>query len=109
MEYLFLAVAIIGELIGTTFIKYSEGFTKLLPSVVCIAAYGISFYCFSKALLNINLSIAYATWCGVGIVATTVISVLIFKQAISGWGVFGIALIIVGTVLVNLLGTPVTK
>lgn len=106
MEYLFLAIAIVGELVGTTFVKYSEGFTKLLPSAICVAAYCISFYSFSKALLNINLSIAYATWCGVGIVATTVISVLIFKQAISGWGALGIAFIIIGTVLVNLFGTP---
>lgn len=106
MEYLFLAIAIVGELAGTTFIKYSEGFTKPLPSIICAAAYIISFYCFSKALLNMNLSIAYATWCGVGIVVTSVISVLIFRQAITGWGVLGISLILVGTVLVNLFGTP---
>jgi Membrane transporters of cations and cationic drugs len=109
VEYLFLAVAIVGELVGTTFIAYSQGFTKPLPSVVCTVAYCISFYFFSKALLNINLSIAYATWCGVGIVVSTLISVLIFKQAISAWGVMGIVLIVIGTVLINLFGTPAVK
>ncbi len=109
MAYLFLSIAIIGELIGTTFLKYSYGFTKLIPSVVCILAYAVCFFFFSKALLNINLSFAYATWCGVGIVVSTIISVVIFKQGISPLGIFGIALIIIGTLLINLYGTPIAR
>ena len=109
MAYLFLAIAIAGELIGTTFLKISYGFTKLVPSLECILAYSVCFFFFSKALLNINLSIAYATWCGVGIIVSTIISVFIFKQGISMMGVFGIALIVIGTVLLNLYGIPSVK
>jgi small multidrug resistance pump len=109
MAYLFLTIAIIGELTGTTFLKFSFGFTKLIPSVECILAYAVCFFFFSKALLNINLSIAYATWCGVGIIVSTIISVLIFKQGISLLGILGILLIVIGTILLNLFGVPITK
>lgn len=105
MPYVYLALAIVGELVGTTFLKYSEGFTKLGPSIVTIAAYGICFFLFSKALLNINLSIAYATWCGMGIVAATVLSVFLFKEQLSAIGVVGIVLVLIGVILLNTFGT----
>lgn len=75
MGYLYLALAISLELIGTTCLKYSEGFTKLYPSLATLAAYGLCFYLFSKSLLYLHLSIAYAIWCAIGIVAATLISV----------------------------------
>lgn len=106
MYNLFLAIAIGGELIGTTFLKYTEGFTKLWPSVVTILSYSICFYCFSKALLHINLSIAYAVWSGLGIVVATLISVFLFKQDITPFGIVGIVLILIGVVILNLFGTP---
>lgn len=104
MPYVYLALAIVGELIGTTFLKYSEGFTKLGPSIITIAAYGLCFFLFSKALLNINLSIAYATWCGLGIVAATVLSVFLFKEQLSAVGVIGIVFVLIGVVLLNVFG-----
>lgn len=109
MEYIFLTIAIIGELIGTMFLKYSKGFTRLLPSIVCIVAYCICFFSFSKALNGINLSIAYATWCGVGIIISTLISVFIFKEQISFLGIIGIVLVVAGTILLNLFGSPTGK
>lgn len=78
MGYLYLALAISLELIGTTCLKYSEGFTKLYPSLATLAAYGLCFYLFSKSLLYLHLSIAYAIWCAIGIVAATLISVFLF-------------------------------
>ncbi|MGI5825151.1 MAG: DMT family transporter [Bacillota bacterium] len=105
MPYLLLAVAIALELVGTSFLKMSAGFTKLWPTLGCIIAYVICFYSFSRALLNINLSIAYATWSAVGIIAATLLSVFIFKEQITFWGVIGIIVVIIGVLMINLCGT----
>lgn len=105
MSYLFLLAAIILELVGTTFLKYSKGFTVFLPTISCIAIYILCFFCLSKALLNINLGIAYATWCGIGIVASTLISVFIFKESISLLGVLGILFVVIGCIILNVFGT----
>lgn len=80
MSYIFLGIAIVLELIATTLLKYSEGFTKLLPTISCIILYICCFYFFSKSLNQINLGVAYATWCGFGIVVSTLISAFIFQQ-----------------------------
>lgn len=106
MYNLLLAIAIGGELIGTTFLKYTEGFTKLWPSLITIVSYGICFYTFSKALLHINLSFAYAVWSGLGIVVATLASVFLFKESITPAGVGGIVLILIGVVVLNMFGTP---
>lgn len=108
MGYLFLAIAIVGELIGTTFLKYSDGYTKLVPSVISILSYGLCFYVFSKSLLSINLSVAYATWSAVGLIVTTLISVYIFKEGITPAGIAAIVMITAGVVVLNLYGTPVS-
>lgn len=106
MYNIFLAIAIGGELLGTTFLKYTEGFTKLWPSLITILSYGICFYCFARALEHINLSFAYAVWSGLGIVVSTLVSVFLFKEGVTPAGVFGILLILAGVVILNLFGTP---
>lgn len=106
MYNVFLAIAIGGELLGTTFLKYTEGFTKLWPSLITIVSYGICFYCFAKALEHINLSFAYAVWSGLGIVVSTLVSVFLFKEGVTPAGVFGILLILAGVVILNLFGSP---
>lgn len=105
MQYILLCTAIILEIIATSLLKASEGFTKLLPALSCIVLYVLCFYAFSKALLRIDLGVAYATWCAGGIVATTIISALIFGQKINAIGIAAIILIITGCVLLNLFGT----
>lgn len=105
MPYLNLCLAIILELIGTTFIKYSDGFTKLGPSLLTLLSYGVCYFFFSRALQSINLSVAYATWCGIGIVAATLLSVFIFKESLSFMGVVGIVLVLVGVIILNTIGT----
>lgn len=105
MHYLMLSLAIGLELIATTLLKYSDGFRKIVPTIGCAIAYLLCFYCLSKALERINLGIAYATWSGVGIIATTIISAVLFKQGVSLLGVLGIILIIVGCILLNVFGT----
>ena len=105
MQYLLLGMAIVFEIIATTLLKASEGFTKLIPATGCVVFYVLCFYSFSKALLKINLGVAYATWCAGGIVATTIISAVIFGQKLNTVGVIAVVLIAAGCVILNLYGT----
>jgi len=109
MGYLYLAIAIAGELIGTTYLKYSEGFTKPVPSAISIISYGLCFFVFSKSLMTINLSVAYATWSAAGLIITTLISFLIFKEGITPAGIAAVIMITVGVVVLNLYGTPANQ
>ncbi|MGI2326912.1 DMT family transporter [Planococcus sp. YIM B11945] len=104
MPYLFLALAIIGELIGSSLLKASEGFSKLVPTAGMIASFVFSFFFLSLALKYIPLNVAYAIWSGLGMVATTIISVLIWKEKINFASVAGIVLIIIGVVILNFYG-----
>lgn len=105
MYYLLLAAAIVAEIIATSLLKASQGFTRLLPGAGCVVFYVICYYTFSKALNGMDLGIAYATWCGVGIVATAVISWIIFGQKLSPADIAGIILIVAGCVILNLSGS----
>ena len=105
MPYVLLGTAIVLEIIATTLLKSSEGFTKLLPSVFCILFYILCFFIFSKALNSINLGVAYATWCAGGIVATAVISAAVFGEKLNWIGITGIVLIVTGCILLNLFGS----
>ena len=107
MGYILLAISVGFELLGTTFLKYSEGYTKLMPSLISIISYVICFYSFSKALHTVNLSIAYATWSAVGLIVTGLISVFLFKEALTPIGVFALIMITVGVVILNMYGAPV--
>lgn len=102
MSYLYLALAIIGELIGTSLLKASEGFSKLYPTIGVIIAFIGAFFFLSIAMIPLNT--AYALWSGVGMVATTIISVLIWNEKINVASVVGIALILIGVVILNLFG-----
>ncbi|MEC0181319.1 multidrug efflux SMR transporter [Paenibacillus peoriae] len=104
MAYLFLAISIVGELIGTSMLKASEGFTRLYPTLFTIVAFVISFFFISLSLKTLPLNMTYAIWSGVGAVATTLISVLIWKEKINTGSVVGIALIVIGVVVLNLFG-----
>lgn len=104
MSYLFLVLAIVGELIGTSLLKASEGFSKLFPTFGVIIAFILSFYFLSLSLKVIPLNIAYALWSGIGIVATTIISILIWKEKVNLVSILGITLILVGVVVLTLYG-----
>lgn len=104
MGFIYLGLAIVLELLGTTFLKYTIGFTKLAPSLVVVTAYSGAFYFLSKSLQFIDLNIAYATWAGIGVVAAAVISILVFHESINLAGVLGMALVVSGVVLLNLYG-----
>lgn len=101
MKYLYLALAIIFEVIGSGFLNASEGFSKTIPTLITLTAYVVCFFFFSLALRELPLGLAYAVWGGVGIVLTTVISVVIFKQKIDLPAIVGISLIVAGVVVLN--------
>ena len=105
MKYVLLGMAIVFEIIATTLLKASEGFSKLIPAAGCVVFYILCFYSFSKALLKIDLGVAYATWCAGGIVATTVIAAVVFGQKLNTVGVIAVVMIVVGCVILNLYGT----
>ncbi|KPN79280.1 putative multidrug transporter EmrE [Apilactobacillus kunkeei] len=100
--YLFLALAIIGELIGTNLLKMSMGFTKILPTIGSLISFALCFYFLSIAMVKIPLNIAYANWSALGILATTAIASLVYKEQINAMSMIGIVFIIIGVVLLNL-------
>lgn len=104
MAYALLGGAIGLELLATTLLKYSAGFTKLYPTLGCLAAYFLCFFLFSKSLNSINLGAAYATWSAVGIVVSSIISAVLFGEKLNTIGIISLVLIITGCVLLNLLG-----
>ncbi|WP_398482408.1 DMT family transporter [Tardiphaga sp.] len=101
MTYLYLAVAILCEVIATSFLKVSEGFTKPVPSLITAAGYAISFYFLSLALREIPTGIAYAIWSGVGIVLITTIAWVFQGQKLDMPALGGLGLIVAGVVVIN--------
>lgn len=102
MTYLLLFVSITLEVFGSTMLKVSNGFTRLLPVLGVAVGYGLSFYLVSLVLRALPLGVVYATWSGLGTILTVAAGVVFFKERINGKGLLGIALLIVGLVLINL-------
>ncbi|MFN3610862.1 DMT family transporter [Tepidimonas sp.] len=100
--WLLLALAIVAEVVGTTALKASDGFTRPLPSLVVVAGYGLSFYCLSLVLRHIPVGVTYAVWSGLGIVLITLAAWWLYGQRIDAVGLFGMALIIAGVLVLNL-------
>jgi small multidrug resistance pump len=101
MTYLYLAVAILSEVIATSFLKVSDGFTKPMPSAITVAGYAISFYFLSLALRTIPTGIAYAIWSGIGIVLITTIAWVFQGQKLDAPALGGLGLIVAGVVVIN--------
>ena len=101
MKYLFLSLSIVLEVVGSSFMKASDGFSKLLPTAITIVAYIACFFFLSQALKSIPLGIAYAIWGGLGIVLTAIISVVVFKQSLDIPAIIGIILIVTGVIVMN--------
>lgn len=105
--YLFLAVAILAEVIATSMLKASTGFTRLWPSVATVVGYAISFYCLAQTLGTLPTGVVYAIWSGVGIVLISVIAWLVFGQSLDGPALAGMGLIIAGVLVINLFSRSV--
>jgi small multidrug resistance pump len=102
MAYVYLLVAIVAEVIGTSALKASEGFSRLIPSALVVLGYGIAFYCLSQVLKSIPVGVSYAIWSGLGIVLISVVGAVFFKQALDLPAIIGMALIIAGVAVINL-------
>jgi small multidrug resistance pump len=100
---LILGAAILSEVLATTCLKYSEGFTKWFPSILVVLGYGAAFYLLSISLKVMSIGATYAIWSGVGIVLTAIIGFLIWHEPMDGIKGLGIFLIIIGVVLINLI------
>jgi small multidrug resistance pump len=101
MAYLYLAIAIVAEVIGTSALKAAEGFTRPLPSLVVAAGYGAAFYFLSLALKSIPVGIAYAIWSGAGVALITLIGWVLFRQRLDAPAMLGVALIVAGVVVIQ--------
>ncbi|MFC7435389.1 SMR family transporter [Hydrogenophaga bisanensis] len=100
--WLTLAIAIVAEVIGTTALKASDGFTRLWPSAIVVVGYGVSFYCLSLVLRSIPVGITYAVWSGLGIVLISLVAFAVYGQRIDLAGLIGMGLIIAGVLVLNL-------
>lgn len=104
MAWVLLGAAIGAEVAGTLALRASEGFSKLWPSLVVVAGYGLAFVLLALALKEIGVGPAYATWSGIGTVGAAVGAWLLFDERLSAWSIVGMAMVIAGVLVMNLLG-----
>ena len=107
MAYLYLAIAIVAEVIGTSALKVSDEFTNLVPSLVVVAGYGVAFYFMTLALRSIPIGITYAVWSGVGIVLITVAGALLYEEIPDIPAIIGMGLIVTGVAVIHLFSKTV--
>ena len=109
MSYVYLAIAIVAEVIATSALKASDGFSRLVPSGVVVIGYGVSFYFLALTLRTMPIGVAYAIWSGVGVTLITLIGWLVFKQMMDAPAVIGIAMITIGVVVLNFFSKAVSQ
>ncbi|MFZ3578298.1 DMT family transporter [Virgibacillus sp. DJP39] len=102
--YMLLGLSIISEVFGSSMLKATNGFKNLLPTIGVIVGYGIAFYGLSLTLKTLSLGTAFAIWAGLGTALTSLVGIIIYKEKINGKIIFGLMLIIVGVVLLNIGG-----
>jgi small multidrug resistance pump len=100
--YALLAIAIVAEVIATSALRASEGFSRWLPTVVVMLGYGVAFYCLSLTLRSIPVGIVYAIWSGAGIVLISLVAAVLYRQVPDLPAIVGLGLIISGVVVLNL-------
>ncbi|QOJ22550.1 MAG: QacE family quaternary ammonium compound efflux SMR transporter [Gammaproteobacteria bacterium] len=100
-QWIFLAIAIVSEVIATSFLKSAEGFTRLWPSLIVVIGYLLAFYLLSLTLKTIPVGVAYAIWSGVGIVLIALSGWLFLGQALDTPALIGLTLIVAGVAVIN--------
>ncbi|WP_049942979.1 MULTISPECIES: DMT family transporter [Haloarcula] len=103
--YVLLGAAIASELLGTTALKLSEGFSKPVPSLGVVLGYGAAFYLVSLTLEELPIGVVYGTWAALGIVGVAAIGTVVFDEPVDPVGVVGIALIVAGVYCLNVLSS----
>ncbi|MFI7496864.1 DMT family transporter [Kocuria sp. M4R2S49] len=104
MPYLFLALAITAEVIGTSLLKYTDGFSRLWPTVGSLGMYGVAFALLAQTLRTIPVGVAYAMWSGLGTAAIVAIGAAFLGEPLTVTKVVGVSLVIAGVVVLNLGG-----
>ena len=103
MQWLYLSIAILAEVIATSSLKAAEGFTRLIPSLIVVFGYGTAFYFLSLTLRTMQVGTAYAIWSGVGTVIISIVAWLLYNQKLDAPSILGITLIISGVVIIKFL------
>ena len=102
VQYIYLAIAIAAEVVGTSFLRASEGFTKLVPSLMVVAGYGLAFFFLSLTVEKIPVGVVYAVWSGAGVTLIAAIGWLFLGQKLDAAAIVGMGLIVAGVVVLNL-------
>lgn len=105
--YLYLFIAIVAEVIATTFLKKSDGFTRLLPSVASTVGYIVTFYFLSVSLRTLNVGVAYGIWCGLGIIFISLLAYIFHGEKLDTAAIVGLGFIVAGVVIINFLSKTV--
>lgn len=108
VHFIYLILAVAAETIGTTALQASQQFTKLWPSIIVVVAYATAFYLLGLTLKYMPVGIMYAIWSGLGIVFIALIGWLVFNQKLDAWAVLGMAMILGGIVIIQLLSKTAT-
>lgn len=107
MAYVYLIFAIIAEVIATSALKASEEFTKIIPSLIVVLGYGVTFYLLTFVLRTIPLGVTYAIWSGLGVILVTLVSMVLYKELPDIASVIGMGLIILGVIVINVFSKTV--
>lgn len=108
MTYLWLLVAIAAEVGATTALKYTDGFTRLPPTLLTLAGYGLAFFCLSMVVRTVPIGLAYAMWTGSGIVLVSAVGWMFLRQPLDLPAVIGLGLILAGVLTLNLFSASVS-
>jgi small multidrug resistance pump len=107
VHWVYLVVAIVAEVVGTSFLKQADGFTRLWPSAAVIISYIIAFYFLSLTLKTLPIGVAYAVWAGAGVALITLVGFVFFGQSLDWPALAGILLIVAGVVVLNLFSSVI--
>ncbi|MFN7950518.1 MAG: multidrug efflux SMR transporter [bacterium] len=105
--WVYLVIAIVSEVVGTSALKASDGFTRLAPSLAVVIGYAIAFFFLSLTLRTIPVAVTYAVWSGVGIALIALVSWLVYGQTLDAAALGGIALIVAGVIVLNVFSKTV--
>lgn len=107
-QWIFLSIAIVSEVIATSALKSSAGFSRLWPSVIVLAGYATAFFFLSLTLKTIPVGVVYAIWSGAGIALITLVAWIFFGQSLDAPAILGLLLIVAGVVVLNVFSASVS-
>ena len=108
-QWLFLSIAIVSEVMATSALKASAGFTRPLPSLVVVVGYGVAFYFLSLTLKTVPVGVAYAIWSGAGVALIALVGWAFLGQRLDAPALLGLALIVAGVVVINVFSKTVSR